>query len=525
MRLLGPRQFHGIEINPFARELASMVVWIGYLQWNRANGYSSLQEPILEPLGNIVLHDALMNEDGTEYEWPEAEFIIGNPPFLGDKLMRSELGPSYVTRLRRLFADRLPGQSDFVCYWFEVARDQISRGNTKRAGLIGTNSIRGGANRSVLRRIKGSGDIFKAWSDEPWVLDGAAVRVSIVCFDDGSEPHRVLDGVVVDSINTDLTASADVTLAKRLPANRGLAFIGPQKGGPFDIDEEVAMRWLGLPNPTGASNRDVLFRYANGIDLMRHSRSRWLIDFGRMPLERAERYLAPIEYVRTHVRPIREKTRREQRRKFWWRHHETAEQFRMALVGKTRYFATPAVAKHRVWQWLDSDVAPDKALVVVAADDDYTFGVLHSRLHEVWSLAQGTWLGVGNDPRYTPSTCFETFPFPEPNDSQREKVSSAAKHLDDVRNHLLASDPKLTMTKLYNEVVELKEDRNPTSRAFPLLLAHERLDEVVASSYGWEWPLTDEQILERLLELNLRRAAAEDAAPPVGDSQAEDAAD
>src|SRR5699024_10334984 len=155
-----PKQLHGIEINPFARELASMVVWIGYLQWNRANGISNAQRPILEPLENIRLHDALMNDDGTEYEWPEADFIVGNPPFLGNRRMRLELGDSYVERLRHLFGERISNNSDLVCYWFEKARAQIADGEVQRAGLIATNSIRGGANRQVLERIKESGGIF-----------------------------------------------------------------------------------------------------------------------------------------------------------------------------------------------------------------------------------------------------------------------------------------------------------------------------------------------------------------------------
>src|SRR5690606_6836261 len=163
----------------------SMVVWIGYLRWNRANGYTSRQEPILEPLGNICLHDALMNEDGTECQWPEADFIIGNPPFIGGKRLRSELGDEYVEELFAAFDGRVPREADFVTYWFEKARARIEWGGSERAGLIATNSIRGGANRRVLQRIKDTGDIFLAWSDEPWILEGAAVRVSIVGFDDG----------------------------------------------------------------------------------------------------------------------------------------------------------------------------------------------------------------------------------------------------------------------------------------------------------------------------------------------------
>ncbi len=246
LRLLGPRQFYGIEINPFARELASTVVWIGHLQWNRANGISSLQDPILEPLDTIRLHDALMYEDGSEYEWPEAQFIIGNPPFLGSYRLRGELGEAYVTSLFALYGARIPSTSDLVCYWFEKARAQIAAGRSQRAGLIATNSIRGGANRQVLQRIKESGDIFLAWSDEPWTLDGAAVRVSLVGFDNGAEETRFLDGVPVSAINSDLTVGIDVTAARPLAENTGVCFKGVEPHGAFDVPGETARDWLRL---------------------------------------------------------------------------------------------------------------------------------------------------------------------------------------------------------------------------------------------------------------------------------------
>jgi len=176
-QLVGPRQFYGLEMNVFAHELASIVVWIGYLQWNHLNGLSNRQTPILERLDTIRRQDALLDGEG-ETVWPEVEFIIGNPPFLGGKRIRSELGDTYVDKLFEVFEGRVRRESDFVCYWFEKARAQMEAGKAERAGLIATNSIRGGANRQVLERIKETGDLFMAWADEPWILDGAAVRAS-----------------------------------------------------------------------------------------------------------------------------------------------------------------------------------------------------------------------------------------------------------------------------------------------------------------------------------------------------------
>lgn len=505
LRLLGPRQFYGIEINLFARELASVVVWIGYLQWNRVNGFSSRQTPILEPLNNIVLHDALMNEDGTEYEWPESDFIIGNPPFIGNRRMRLELGDAYVEKLRTLFGGRLSDSVDFVCYWFERARSEVCGDRTVRAGLLATNSIRGGANRTVLERIRECGEIFNAWSDEPWVLDGAAVRVSIVCFGRDVPGEKILDGRPVQVIYSDLTATVDASRAKRLPANQGIAYQGVILMGEFTIAAEVAENWLAIRNPSGSENSDVLFPYLNAQDVTRGSRDVWVVDFGSMSLDQASEYLAPFAYVADRVKPYRETNRNATAREQWWKLWRPREELRRQVAALERYIATPRVSKHRVFVWLAPETVIDGALVGIARSDDYTFGVLHSRIHEVWSLVQGT--SLEDRPRYTPSTTFETFPFPEPTDEQREVISAVAKHLDDVRNHLLGADDGLTMTKLYNELTALKEQRDPTARAFPLLLAHEVLDEAVATAYGWEWPLDEAELLRRLLDLNLKRSS------------------
>ena len=203
-----PHQIYGIEINPYAHELAQITVWIGYLQWRVENGFAYMQEPILKPLKQIENKDAIINiAGGTEPDWPTVDVAIGNPPFLGGNKIRAELGDGYVNSLFKLYENRMPAFSDLVCYWFEKARAQIEMGKLKRAGLLATNSIRGGVNRHVLQRIKETGDIFWAQSDRDWILDGAAVNVSMIGFDDGSEKIRYLDNQSVGSINPDFNCN------------------------------------------------------------------------------------------------------------------------------------------------------------------------------------------------------------------------------------------------------------------------------------------------------------------------------
>ena len=395
---VGPRQLAGLEINAYAHELAQAVVWIGYLQWLGNNGFPpGSRDPILEPLETIRLQDALLDRSDptrpTEAAWPAADYIIGNPPFLGDKKMRGELAGDYVDDLWYTFRGRVPGGADLVCYFFEKARAEIAARRTDRAGLLGTNSIRGGANRRVLERIKQSGDIFMAWKDEPWILDGAAVRIAIVGFDGGSTVERVLDGKPVATINADLTGETDVTTAKQLRENLGLSFIGDQKSGPFDVSDELARSWLLLPpNPNGRRNSDVVRPWVNGLDLTKRPRSMWIVDFGvAMPEQEAALYEAPFEYVREHVKPLRDMSRTAART--WWLHERPRGEMRAALADLPRYLATARNGRHRLWVWLTTGVLPDSQVVAVARDDDWFFGVLHSRAHEVWSLRLGTWLG------------------------------------------------------------------------------------------------------------------------------------
>ena len=411
---VGPANVRGIEINAYAAELARVSVWIGEIQWMRRNGFRESRDPILQPLDTIECRDAILTGDGGEPEWPEADVAIGNPPFLGGKLLRAGLGGDYVEALQGLYGGRLHGEADLVCHWFLKAGALVAQGRLARAGLVATNSIRGGRNRSVLDRIVDGAAIFDAWSDEPWVIDGAAVRVSLVCFGpkDAGLPVR-LDGKEAPRIAADLTAAtADLTQARRVARNTGAAFMGDIKGGAFDVSGDLAREWLRLPaNPNGRPNADVLKPWMNGMDVTRRPAGKWIVDFGAMSEADAALYEAPFAHVAEHVRLARERGCHKARARLWWRHVSPGPETWKALDGLPRYIATPRVAKHRLFAWLNSRVCPDSALIAIARDDDTTFGILHSRFHEAWSLRLGT--SLEDRPRYTPTTTFETFPFPE----------------------------------------------------------------------------------------------------------------
>ena len=282
--------------------------------------------------------------------------------------------------------------------------------------------------------------------------------------------------------------------------------MGDTKGGPFDIPGDLARQWLALPlNPNGRPNSDVVRPWVNGLDITRRPRDIWIIDFGvDMPEHEAALYEVPFEYVREHVKPKRQVNRRPSYRERWWLHVEPRSGMREALKGLGRFIGTARVATHRLFIWIDAATLPDSQVITFARDDDYFFGVLHSRAHELWSLRMGTWLGKGNDPRYTPTTCFETFPFPCPNDEPRAAIAAAAKTLDDQRRAWLnppdatpAELNKRTLTNLYNQ------------RPAWLAHAHAALDRAVWTAYGWDHadPATVEEdvILARLLALNLER--------------------
>ncbi len=531
---VSPAQLLGIEKNPFAAELAQVVVWIGYLQWKRANGFFDVEEPVLQALQNIECRDAILTVDlngqPTEPEWPAADVIVGNPPFLGAKRLRKELSDTYVASLFTLYQGRVPGFSDLVIYWFEKARMYVAAQKNRRVGLLATNSIRQGTNLPVLSRIKETGNIFMAWSDRPWVLDGAAVRVSIIGFDDGTEQERTLDGIKVAAINADLTNEIDLTQVKSLKENTKIAFIGTQRSGPFEVSAEIAKEMLAEKNsdPT-RYNENVIRPSINARDIVRGSRNMWVIDFGvATPQDEAALYEKPFEYVKTYVKPVRDISRSSLRGLPWWLHLWPRPELRKALQGLERYIATPIHARHRIFIWLQPPSLPDHAVAVFARQDDYFFGVLHSKLHQLWAIRKSGSLGVGNDPRYITSSTFETFPFPWPpgqenqDDPQVQAIAEAARELVRLRDAWLNPAP----AELANSTIALKE-RTLTNlynkRPDWLDHAHQRLDAAVFAAYGWPPTLSDDEILARLLALNLARAAAQGTAvAPTADDAHDD---
>jgi hypothetical protein len=609
---VGVNQLNAIEINPYAFELAQVSVQIGYLQWRRENGFDNDRTPVLQVLDGFQNEDALLvphfrnkakslkeaqagehaGDDSlkfyTEREWPECDIIVGNPPFLGGSRLWEELGRHYQKELWKVYDGRVPGFADLCCYWFEKARLQIEKGKCKRVGLLATQGIRGGANREVLKRIKETGNIFFAESDREWILAGANVHVSMVGFDKGLQTLRLLDGKPVAEIHSNLTAISDVTIAKILQANISVAFIGTKKAGAFDVQDNQAMDWLLAPNPNGKPNSDVLKPWLNGSAIVKRPDPIWIIDAGvNMSLTEFSRYEQPARHVMEKVKPERDKNNRAAYRDKWWIHAEARPGMRNAFELLKRYLVTSRISKHRIFIWAESLVLPDDGTFTFARSDDYFFGILHSRPHEVWSLKQGTQLREKESGfRYTPTTCFETFPFPFPDDLEapldnleaslnaakhyahivlredapprtpdehRTAIAEAAEELNELRERWLNPPewtvekflefpgsvdgpwsryvvkpgkngigtvryPRLepinpdfaerlksrTLTKLYNE------------RPAWLDLAHKRLDAAVAAAYGWPADLSDDQILEKLLALNLARAAEEAKSAKTG---------
>ncbi|MGB7746927.1 MAG: DNA methyltransferase [Verrucomicrobiia bacterium] len=585
---VGVQQLRAIEINPYAYELAQVSVQIGYLQWRRDNGFDNDRTPVLQVLDGFQNEDALLvphfrskartlkeaqagehaDNDAlkfyTEREWPKCDAIVSNPPFLGGKMIRRELGDAYVDALFENLGKRVPPEADLCCYWFEKARQQIEHGKCRRAGLLATQGIRGGANREVLKRIKDTGNIFFGESDREWILAGATVHVSMVGFDNGTEKNRLLDGEKVQDIGVQLSNKLDLTLAKPLAANEQISFMGITPAGPFDSPFVEIAPWLQSPNPNGKPNSDVLRPYLNGQDINQRARWYWTVDFGvEAKREEAARYEFPFKHLEQKVRPIRTENRREAYARNWWIFAESRPAMRKAFEDKSRFLATCMVAKHRIFTWLNSVCLPANVVIVFGRSDDFFFGILNSRFHLAWADVQGTQLREKESgSRYTPTSCFETFPFPRPTPAQEAAIAAAAKELNELRERWL-NPPEWTVEKFlefpgtvggpWSRYIVPSSIINPPSSLglvrYPRLeprdadcaaklkdrtltklynerpawldLAHKKLDAAVAAAYGWvragqaTVDLTDEQILEKLLALNLERAAEEAKAAQV----------
>jgi type II restriction/modification system DNA methylase subunit YeeA len=431
-------QLMAIEINPYAFELAQVSVQIGYLQWRRDNGFDNDRSPVLQVLDGFQNEDALLvphfhskaktlreaqagehkRDDAlkfyTERDWPECDVIVSNPPFLGGSKLWKELGRHYQQELWRVYKNRVAGAADLCCYWFEKSRGQIEHGKCKRAGLLATQGIRGGVNREVLKRLKETGDIFFAESDRGWILAGAMVHVSMVGFDDGTIKERLLNGTPVETIHANLTCRSDTTQARTLTENLNICFIGTKKAGEFEMDESRALSWLNLPNPHGKPNSDVLRPWVNGNALVTVRRPLWIIDPGGvMSLEQMIGYEKPFAHILEFVKPDRDKNKERRTKENFWMHKRPGPDLRAALARLNRCVAVVRHSKHLVFSWLDTSILPDDGIYIFARCDDLFFGTIASKIHRVWSLAQGTQVREKESGfRYTPTSCFETFPVP-----------------------------------------------------------------------------------------------------------------
>jgi type II restriction/modification system DNA methylase subunit YeeA len=538
--VVGPENVLGIELNPYAAELARASVWIGEIQWMRRNGYKVTSNPILRSLNNIECRDAVLNADGARADWPKADVVVGNPPFLGAKWMLDRLGTEYTNALRQAYP--VSSGLDLVVYWFMQAAVALD-GETKRVGFVATNMIRSEANIRGAHEAYNRAPIIEAWSDEPWVVDGADVRVSLIVLSKQWIGSAKLDGIIVPRITADLKAYAfDLRARQTLSENRRGAVRGFERGGSFDISREAAATMIKMPiNPNGRMNSEVVKPFWTVPDIVGRPKEKWVVDFGDLSEQDAALFEAPYALVSKTVKVSRSENRETRTADKWWRFRRSGEGVREILQRSSEVIVTGLVTKHRVFRWMNQTAVPDTRVIVFGRSNWVQFGLLSSVFHEKWSLNTCQYHGVGNDPVYTPGDCFETFPFPEgltPNipaaeyaaDPRAQKIAAAAARLNELRENwlnpadlvvrvpevvpgypdrILPKDAaaeavlkKRTLTNLYNE------------RPAWLEHAHAALDEAVAEAYGWgeDWragKLTEDEILARLFRLNQERAAAQ----------------
>jgi len=600
-----PHQFLGLEINPRAAAIAEMVLWIGYLQWHYRihKSLDALPDPVLRDFHNIEHRDALIAYDGVEYltdeagrpltrwdgityktspvtgeaipdetarvpierylnprkaEWPQADFIIGNPPFIGAANLRRALGDGYVEALRSTWPD-VPESADFVMYWWHIAALAVRAGRARRFGFITTNSLRQTFNRRVveahLKATQNPLQLAFAIPDHPWVdaADGAAVRIAMTVGsrdagqgllqtvtaerETGEDAHEVTLAAREGVIHADLTIGANVAGAMALQANANIASRGVQLIGAGFIVTPGEAAALGLGRDEGVECH--IRAYRNGRDLTDKPRGVMVIDlFGLTANEVREHYPAIYQWVLERVKPERDQNNRASYRQNWWIFGEPRREWRVMSAHLPRYIATVETAKHRVFQFLDATILPDNMLVNIASDDAFHLGVLSSRVHVAWALAAG---GTLEDrPRYNKTRCFETFPFPEATPEQADRIRELAEQIDAHRKRQLDAHPELTLTGMYNVLERLRagEALSAKDKAIHevglvsvLRSLHDDLDRAVFAAYGWDdlaerlvgrpgatTPLADkpmeqaeaeEELLTRLVALNAARAAEE----------------
>lgn len=589
-----PHQLIGLELNPRAAAIAETVLWIGYLQWHfRTHGTVLPPEPVIRDFRNIQCRDAVLDYDRVEWvadaagrpvtrwdgrtckphpvtgepvpdetaqvpleryvnprraEWPEADFVVGNPPFIGNKRMRLALGDGYVEALRNAWPD-VPGSADYVMYWWHRAAELARSDRIARFGFITTNSLKQSFNRQIIDNHLSADrplSLLFAIPDHPWVdaAEGAAVRIAMTVGEAGSRPGECLkiieeryepgsDSAAVrlaktdGRINPDLTIGADLSAVVPLRANQGLAFTGMYPlGQGFVLMPDDIPRAVG----TDTDTENVLKPFVIARDLTQVDRRAKVIDFYPRTLQEARaEFPCLFQWVLERVKPERDQNPVEERRRNWWLFTRPIPDLRKALIGLERYIAVPRTAKWFTFQFISPDTIPDTAVVAFALADHFVLGVLSSRVHSIWATAAGGRLGVGNDPRYQHKQTFNPFPFPAPEEPEKARIRQLAEDLDAHRQARQALHPGLTMTGMYNVLEQLRrgqplspKDRQIHEQGLVSVLRqlHDELDAAVLAAYGWDDLIpalavhgtasgAEESILLRLVALNAERAAEE----------------
>jgi len=573
-----PHQFLGLELNPRAAAIAELVLWIGYLQWHfRTRSAGLPPSPILRDFKNIECRDAVLEHDGSELvcdehgvplsrwdgktlkthaitgeqipddnarqpvlryknprraTWPAADYIVGNPPFIGAATLRAALGDGYVEALRSTWSE-VPESADYVMYWWQHAAALVNAGAVQRFGFITTNSLKQTFNRRIVQQAIDNGlHLAFAIPDHPWVdaADGAAVRIAMtVGTKEKIGPGTLLtvtdereaggEGVDVTllaqsgKLHADLRIGADVAGAMTLRANGKLSHEGIKPHGMgFVVTEDEAAK---------LENDAPIKGYRNGKDLTDRPRGVKIIDlFGLTAEEVRSCYPAVFQWIFERVKPERDQNNRAIYRDNWWIFGEPRRELRLATKSLPRYIATVKTAKHRVFQFLETSILPDSKLIALALDDPYSLGVLSSIPHVLWATAAGSYLGVGNDPTYVKSASFEAFPFPTPTPEQQTRIRDLAEQLDAHRKRQQAQHPTLTLTGMYNVLQKIRAFEPLTAKdkliheqglVSVLQTLHDELDNTVLAAYGWSdlAPTASEEILTRLVHLNSERAREE----------------
>jgi hypothetical protein len=565
-----PEQFFGLEVNRRAIEIAELVLWIGYLQWHLRSRGGPPQPPILGNSDHILERDALLTWDGypnlqskrdrfgrptkiwvdaqsadsdsypnpKRPEWPSADFIVGNPPFIGGKDVRSRRGDAYAEALWKANKSIKPS-ADYVMFWWDRAAELLTQKGTRlrRFGFVTTNSIDQVFQRRVVEHHLNATkavSIVSAFPHHPWTKaekDSAAVRITMTVVAAGTQDgtiHHVTDERDLDTdepsigfseqsgrVNADLTIGTDITVSKELRANMGLCSPGVKLHGDGFLVKVATAVTLGLESRLGLSR--YIRQYRNGRDLTARSRGNMVIDlFGLQSNEVRSQYPEVYAHLLKTVKPERDKNNRASYRKQWWIFGEPRKELRPALMQLDRYIATVETAKHRIFQFLDGSVIPDNMIVVIASADAFHLGVLSSRAHILWTLASG---GTLEDrPRYSKSKCFDPFPFPDASEQLRSQIRALSEELDQTRKRVLAENPEVTLTGLYNVIQKLRANEQLTAEekgrkidtaTMIIKDLHKQIDALVLRAYAWAPELTDNEIIDHLVQLNAARAAEE----------------